>query len=285
MLAHSGRLMGDLTTMRLAEDRFLIFGSGYLQTWHMRWFGEHMAEAGVTVRNVTDEYGGIAIFGPQSRELLSRVLASAVSGETLPFMSVQERDLAFAPSLLARISVTGELGYEIYTPTLHLNALLEAVLEATEGLNARHVGLYALNSLRLEKSYGIWSREFSRDYTPRMAGLERFIDYDRTGFIGRDAALRDRDTKPAHRLVTFAIDSRDADPAGYEPILHGDKLVGFVTSGGYGHCAGKSLAMGYLNSDVPLTEEGLSVTIIGEPRPCRALTEPAIDPSGRRMRS
>jgi dimethylglycine dehydrogenase len=85
--------------------------------------------------------------------------------------------------------------------------------------------------------------------------------------------------------VTFAIDSRDADPAGYEPILHGDKLVGFVTSGGYGHCAGKSLAMGYLNSDVPLTEEALSVTIIGEPRPCRTLTEPAIDPSGQRMRS
>jgi dimethylglycine dehydrogenase len=285
MLGHSGRLMGDLTTLRLADDLFMICGSGYLQSWHMRWFTDNLPSKGVVVRNVSDEYGGIAVFGPHSRELLSRLLKFDCSNRELPFMSVRQTELAFAPSIVARLSVTGELGYEIYTPSAYLQSLLTAVLEHSEGLNMRHVGIYALNSLRLEKSFGIWSREFSRDYTPRMAGLDRFIAYERQGFIGRDAALRERDSTPARRLVTLSVDSTDADAVGYEPILSGDRLVGFVTSGGYGHCARRSLAMGYIDSAVPAAEDGLTVTIVGEPRKCRILTEPAVDPSGSRMRS
>src|SRR5207302_8824944 len=117
----------------------------------------------------------------------------------------------------ARLSVTGELGYEVYTPTPYLAALLDACLHASAGVGVRHVGMYALNSLRLEKGFGIWSREFSRDYTPRMARLERFIAYDRPEFIGRDAALRDRDSTPERRLVTLLVESTDADATGYEP--------------------------------------------------------------------
>jgi dimethylglycine dehydrogenase len=221
MLAHSGRLMGDLTAMRLAEDRFHIGGSGYLQTWHMRWFSEHLAQAGVEVRNVTDDYGGLALIGPRSRELLARIARTDVSDSALPFMAVVPMDLAFAPAVVGRLSVTGELGYEIYVPTLHLSTLLHAVLEASSGLGARHIGMYALNSLRLEKAFGIWSREFSRDYTPRMSGLDRFVDYDKPGFIGRDAALRDRLSVPDKRLVTLSVESSQADAAGFEPIWLG----------------------------------------------------------------
>jgi dimethylglycine dehydrogenase len=284
MLAHSGRLMGDLTTMRLAEDLFLVGGSGYLQNWHMRWFKQQLAQDRVTLRNASDEYGGIALFGPQARELLSRLTKSDVSNEALPFMSVRERDLAFAPTMVARLSVTGELGYEIYTPSGYLGALLDALVRAQEGLDARHVGFYALNSLRLEKSFGIWSREFSRDYTPRMAGLERFIAYDKAGFIGRDAALRDLETPLRQRLVALTVGSSVADASGYEPILICDRLVGFVTSGGYGHLAGSSLAMGYIDAGLECNVPDLSVTILGEPRSCRILREPAVDPSGSRMR-
>jgi dimethylglycine dehydrogenase len=199
-------------------------------------------------------------------------------------MCLTQMDLALAPALVARLSVTGELGYEIYVPTPYLPALLDALMQASPGLGVRHVGMYALNSLRLEKGFGIWSREFSPDYTSRMAGLERFIAYDRPEFIGRDAALRDRDSIPERRLVTLAVDSTDADAAGYEPICLGDDMVGFVTSGGYGHCAGTSLAMGYLASSVPDDQDGLSVTIVGERRPCQILRQPLIDPTGARMR-
>jgi dimethylglycine dehydrogenase len=285
MLAPSGRLMGDLTTSCLADDLFLVGGSGYLQNWHMRWFTEHLRANGVDLRNVSDEYGGIALCGPQARQLLSRLTQMDVSNDAFAFLSVQRWDLVFAPAIVARLSVTGELGYEIYVPTLYLSALLKEVARAAEGLSARHIGFYALNSLRLEKSFGIWSREYSRDYTPRMAGLKRFIDYERRDFIGREAALVDRDTVPKHRLVTLAVDSKDADATGYEPILQHDRLIGFVTSGGYGHTARTSLAMGYVASEIADGETNLSVTILGESRPCRILPEPLVDAAGSRMRS
>jgi len=284
MLAPSGRLMGDLTTLRLDEDRFLVCGSGYLQSWHMRWFSEHLTDH-AQVRNVTDEYGGLALIGPRSRELLTRLAGIEVTDARLPFMAVTPFDLAFAPAIVARLSVTGELGYEVYVPTLQLAALLDAVLDAVDGLYARHIGMYALNSLRLEKSFGIWSREFSRDYTPRMSGLDRFVAYDKPDFIGRDAALRDRDSEPDKRLVTLAIESRGADASGYEPIWQDRRIVGFVTSGGYGHCADLSLAMGYLTSTITEGQEGLSVSLLGESCACRILSQPAIDPSGARMRA
>src|SRR5579863_9470934 len=146
MLARSGRLMGDLTTMRLAEDHFRISGSGYLQTWHSRWFAEHLFEEGVQISNITDDWGGLALIGPRSRELLSRVAETEIPDSKLPFMAAVSMDLAFAPAIVARLSVTGELAYEIYVPNLHLSSLLDTVLEASSGLGARHIGMYALNS-------------------------------------------------------------------------------------------------------------------------------------------
>jgi len=284
MLANSGRLMGDLTTFRLAEDRFLICGSGYLQTWHMRWFNQHLSGPGCDVVNVSEFYGGIALFGPRSRELLQRVARTDMSDAAFPFMTVRLMDLAFAPAIAARLSVTGELGYEVYVPAPYLPSLVESVLQAASDVELRHVGLYALNSLRLEKSFGIWSREYSRDYTPAMAGLTRFIDYERAGFIGRSAALHDRDRSPERRLVTLCIDALDADAFGYEPVELGNRLVGFTTSGGYGHCTDTSLAMGYLSSAVSDAETDLTVRIAGEVRRCRVLQSPIFDPEGRRMR-
>jgi dimethylglycine dehydrogenase len=118
-----------------------------------------------------------------------------------------------------------------------------------------------------------------------MAGLSRFIDYQKPAFIGRDEALKDRDTAPTRRLVTLSIAADDADATGYEPIYCAGELVGFVTSGGYGHCVQKSLAMGYLNSTVQTESDELTVTILGEPRPARLVPQALVDPMGRRMRS
>jgi len=284
MLSHSGRLMGDLTTLRLSEQRWWICGSGYLQRWHLRWFAEHLCGAGVGLRNISEEYGGVALFGPRARALLARVTREDVANAQLPFLQVRSLEVGLASAIVARLSVTGELGYEIYVPTAYLPALYETVLAAGVEFDARKVGLYALNSLRLEKSFGIWSREYSRDYTPGMAGLARFIDYGREGFIGRAAALRERDAPASRRLVTLAIDALDADASGYEPILLGDRMVGFVTSGGFGHCARTSIAMGYLDTAVSEQSDGLVVPILGEGRRARVLGAPLIDPKGERMR-
>jgi dimethylglycine dehydrogenase len=251
----------------------------------MRWFETHLASADIRVRNVSDAVAGVALFGPRSRALLARMAGPAVDAANLPFMGLRELDVGYAPALVGRISVTGELGYEIHVPATYLAPLYEALLAAGEDLGLRDVGIYALNSLRLEKGYGIWSREFSRDYTPASSGLARFIAYDKPRFIGREAALADRMRPPQRRLVTLAVDVIDADASGFEPLWSGDIYVGFTTSGGYGHMAGLSLAMGYLDSGLANPGTELAVTVVGERRACRVLGEPAIDPTGSRLRS
>ena len=285
MLSAKGRLMGDLTTLGLGRDDFLVSGSGYLQNLHMRWFAANLSKDNVSVENVTDHYGGLAVFGPNARAVLQKLTADDVSNASFAFMTVRRVDVGFAPALVARLSVSGELGYEIYVPTLHMASVMQAIEQARDEFDGRWVGMYALNSLRLEKNFGIWSREFSRDYTPHMAGLGRFIAYDKAAFVGREAALRDRDETPTHRLVTVEIAADGADATGYEPIYRGKDLVGYVTSGGYGYCVQKSLAMGYINASMSNSSDELTVTLLGEPRPARLVPQALIDPQGLRMRS
>jgi dimethylglycine dehydrogenase len=285
MLAPSGLLMGDLMTVRLAPDRFLVFGSGHLQAWHLRWFHEHVPPAGVTIRNLSDEWGGIALFGPKSRELLARVTQEDVSPRAFPFMSTRMMDVGIAPTVAMRLSVTGELGYELHTPQGYLRSIYDRLLAAAHELGVVDAGMYCLLSLRLEKGFGIWSREFSRDYTPAESGLARFVAYDKPDFIGREAALRDRDAPPRRRLRLLEVEAHDADASFYEPIWAGEHRVGFVTSAAFGHTCGSSLALGYIASALAQPGQPLEVTILGERHPCRVLAESPVDPQGLRMRA
>jgi dimethylglycine dehydrogenase len=284
MLAPSGVLMGDLTTFALAPDHFLVMGSGYLQAFHLRWFEHNMAAGAVEVSNQSDAMGGVAVFGPRSRELLQRLTSADVSNAALPFMSVRRLEMGMAPAWVARLSVTGELGYEIYVPTPHLASVYRQILGVGQSLGIQPIGMYALNSLRLEKGFGIWSREFSRDYTPHASGLDRFIAYEKVDFIGRDNALIDRERPPKRSLVHLAVEATDADASGNEPIWQNDQLVGFITSGGYGHCVGQSLAMGYVDRTALSRADDLQVDVLGDRRACSILRTAPVDPSGSRMR-
>jgi dimethylglycine dehydrogenase len=186
---------------------------------------------------------------------------------------------------VARVSFTGELGFEIYVDAGYALAVYDALVEAGEDLGLVHFGGRALNSLRLEKSFGAWLREYTPDHTPRQAGLDRFIDFEKGEFVGRDAALRQRNEQPPYRLVTLVIDAVDADAHGDEPVLAGDRVVGFVTSGGYGHTVGASIALAYVEPAVATADADLVVMILGDVRPVRLAPEPLFDPSGKRMRS
>lgn len=285
MLAASGRLMGDLTTMCVEPDRYWIFGSGYLQAWHLRWFKTHLSGDDVEVHNRSYQLGGVGIAGPRARELLAALTCQKVDNESFPFMTHRTMDAGVAPAFVARLSVTGELGYEIYVPAQFLRPLYERLWAAGRPLGLRNMGTYALDSLRLEKGFGYWSREFSRDYTPAMCGLWRFVDYEKADFIGRDAALRDRDHPPSRRLVALDVDAGDADASFYQPIWDGATLAGFVTSGGFGHCTSRSVAMGYVSSSIGGIGAELTVSVIGDRRRCRVLAKPLIDPAGERMRA
>jgi dimethylglycine dehydrogenase len=285
MLNPKGNLMGDLTVSRLAEDRFWLIGSYYLQTWHMRWLTDHMPADGVTIRNLSDDWMGFALSGPNARTLMSRLANADLGNAAFPFLSCAEMEVGMASAVVARLSLTGELGYEINVPVAHQRALYDALRTAGADLGLRSIGNRALDSLRFEKSYGIWSTEFTQSYSPEMSNLRHHVALDKGDFIGRDAALREREKGADRVLVTLRIDAADADASGFEPVKCDGRLVGFVTSGGYGHHVGQSLALAYVDKALVGTGARLTVDVIGESRGALMLSEPAYDPKGTRLRS
>jgi dimethylglycine dehydrogenase len=284
MLAPSGKLMGDLTVTRLAADRFWLVGSYYLQEWHQRWFREHLPQAGVAIENLSESWLGFSLSGPRSRDILARLTREDVADTALPFLGCRLMDVGFTQAIVARLSLTGELGYELNVPAAQQRALWEMLLEQGAPLGMRPIGMRAQDSLRLEKGYGVWSLEFAQSYTPAMSGLDRFIAFDKGDFIGREAALNERDRSPDQRLVLLAIDALDADATGFEPVWVGQRRVGFVTSGAYGHHVKQSLALAYVDQAIVDSSEPIEVHVVGERRPARILIEPPYDPRGLRLR-
>jgi dimethylglycine dehydrogenase len=282
MLNQNGKLMGDLTISRLAEDRFWIVASYYLQEWHMRWFNEHLPSSGVTIKNLSDDWMGFALSGPNSREIISQLVNADVSNQSFPFLTCCHMELGFTNAMVARISLTGELGYEINVPVSYQFALYAALTKCGKDLGLANIGNRALDSLRLEKSYGIWNSEFTQGYTPEMSYLKNFIAHDKGEFIGREAALKEKETGAKQTLVTLRVDTTDADAPVYAPVKHAGKVVGFVTSSAYGHYVKQSLALAYVDNDA--INSDLTVDAIGEARKAIILTEPAYDPKGERMR-
>ena len=273
MLHPKGTLMGDLSVTRIADDRFWVIGSYYLQEWHMRWFAEHL-EDGVTIDNLSDRWLGFALSGPRSREVAEAVVGESLDG--LRFMDAR----FFGDTLVARMSLAGELGYELTVPAEKQVALWRRLAE----LGVPPVGDRAIDALRIEKGFGIWSTEFTQAYTPGETGLDRFIAWDKGDFTGRDAALAEREAGARRRLVTLDLGDTDADAVGDEPVWVGDRVVGVTTSGSYGHHVQSSLALALVDADVIASGVPVEVSVIGRRRPARVLTEPAYDPSGSRMR-
>jgi dimethylglycine dehydrogenase len=284
MLNEAGRLMGDLSVTRLGPDRFWLTGSYYLQAWHMRWFDQHRPEGDVSIENITPTRMGFSISGPASRAILAELTDEDVSDEAFPFMAVREIKVGSVPAVVGRISLTGERGYEIVVATPDELVLWQELAEAGGPHGLRPVGDDAVDSLRLEKGYGIWNAEYTQRDTPGESGLDRFVAWDKGPFVGREAALREREEGPSRRLVSLEVDAADAEASADDGIWLGERLVGSVTSGAYGHHVGDSLALAYVDGDVIASNPELEVAVIGESRPCRILPEPPYDPEGRRLR-
>ncbi|PZO81226.1 MAG: glycine cleavage system protein T [Mesorhizobium amorphae] len=283
MLGENGKLKGDLTVFNWGDGTWWIMGSYYLREWHMRWFESHL-EQGVEVRDISDQTVGFSLAGPNARKVLERVTHEDVSNAALPFLGCRRMPIGLADAWVGRLSVVGELGYEIHCTAAEHAPLRQALLAAGEGLGMVEYGFNAVNALRLEKGFGIWSREFTQDYTPGETGMDRWIAFGKGEFVGRAAAIKEREQGAPRKLVILEIDADDADASGYEPVWHADRLVGFVTSGGYGHTVGKSLAMALIERD--LAEEGVELRshIVGVERLARVLEKAPFDPSGERMR-
>jgi dimethylglycine dehydrogenase len=284
MLNEAGRLMGDLTVARLDEDRFWLTGSYYLQDWHQRWFREHLPVTGVDVRNISDGWMGFSISGPESRRILERLTHEDVSNEAFAFLTCRSMDVGIVSAVVGRISLTGELGYEITVTTEQHRTLLHELRAAGSASGLRLIGDRAVDSLRLEKGYGIWSTEFTQAYTPGMSGLDRYVAFDKGAFIGREAAQREREEGAPRQLVLLEVDADDADASGDEGIWLQGRRVGLVTSGSYGHHVRKSLALAYVDREIVEAKPDLTVHVVGDERSARILPEPPYDPKGSKLR-
>ena len=285
MLSPKGKIIGDFTVAQIRADVFQVTGSFGAQAYHMRWFEQHLPEQGVRVENVSKSRIGFQIAGPKSRELLQRVTRADISNEAFPFLSVREIDVSQCQAIVQRVSYTGDRGYEIYVPSHHQVSLYQILSEAGKDLGLRPFGMRAMMSLRLDKSFGSWMREFKPDYTPMETGLDRFIDYKKsTDFIGKAAALAEKQQGVKRSLCTFVVEARDADVNAWEPIWHDGEVVGFATSGGFSHYAQKSIAFGFL--PVELASEGrrVKIEILGEMIPAKLYNEPLFDPKNEYLR-
>ncbi len=284
MLAENGTLRGDFTVARADTESFWIFGSGPSQGFHLRWFEGQKNGADVSVEAQGTALVGFMLAGPKSRDLLARLAEKDVSANAFPFLSFARMTVASVPAMVGRISFSGDLGYEIWVAPEHQPALLAALRAQGADLGLRLFGSRALNSMRLEKGYGGWLREYRVVDEPYEAGLGRFVALNKGDFVGRAAAERTKAEGPKRRLVTLLVDADGADAIGDEAVFQNGALVGNVTSGGYGHFVGKSIALAYVPADRAVDGASFEVEVLGELRPAALTAAALFDPDGQRMR-
>jgi len=282
MLTEKGRLYGDLTVACLDDDHFMLFGSGTMQDAHSRFFAQTLPDD-VSHENQTAEWHGIALSGPKSRELLSRITRDDVSAEAFKFRDCRMCFVGGVPVMLNRISFSGELGFEIYCRPQYLIKLSEAIEEAGEDLGYSWYGNRALMSLRLEKGWGAWGLEFRPDFNAVESGMDAFINWKKD-FVGKDATVEFKEQGVSRKLVTVVVDS-PIDVTLDEAVLKDGEAVGYITSGGYAHHVKQSMAMAYVSTEHAQAGTELDVEILGEFYKITVQGAPVYDPNGGNMRS
>lgn len=286
MLNDRGRIVGDLSIACLDEERYLIVGSGFAESFHLRWFWASKPPENIFIRSASSNLAGFALSGPNARRLLERIAEFDVSNEGFRFFAVREGAVGLSPAIVQRCGFTGELGYEIWVPGEYQVQLYDDLTEAGADLGLTLYGGRAISALRLEKNYGSFNRDFRPDYTPGETGLDAFIDFTKpSDFCGREAATRERETGPSRRFVTMVVEADHADVVGYEVILKDGKPVGHVTSGGFGHWVGKSIACGYVPAELARDGAEFTIDILGIECRARVTAHALHDPNGERLRS
>ncbi len=287
MLKDDGKLIGDFTLAKLGEEDFLVVGSGIAEDYHMRWFEQHLPTDGsVVIEALNLGLVGLSIAGPNARSVMQKLTHLDLSDAAFKFMDIRRMDLGMAKTIVGRVSYTGDLGYEIWMKPEVQRHVFDRLMEAGAEFGIRLFGLRALNALRLDKSFGSWSREYRPLYGPLEAGLSRFVALDKPAdFIGKQAAIAEKASGGTLRLRTFVIEARDADVIGDEPISFNGEVRGWVTSGGYAHASGVSVALGYVPKEIADEIDGWSIELLGDMLPARRQPNALFDANGSRMRA
>jgi dimethylglycine dehydrogenase len=283
-LSKNGRILGEATVTRISGEHFYLLSAASAELRDL----DHLAqqvEAGeqVEIRNTTEERGVIVLAGPKARDVLGGVTDTSLENADFPWRTAQQIEIAGIPTLALRINYVGELGWELHPAMADLPALYEAVWTAGEGHGIADFGLYAMNSLRMEKGYRGWGAELTNEVTMLEADMARFYASAKDDFVGK-AATENNAAGPL-RLVYFEVEVQDADVRGGEPIFLGDTCVGVTTSGGYGYAVEKSLGFGYVPPELALPGSVIEIGLLDARCRATVLAEPIYDPANERLAS
>ena len=286
MLTPRGGIKCDLTVTRLGEERFLVVTGGAMGLHDLDWVRTNLPdERSVSIVDVSSGQCSVGLWGPRSRELLSLVSEDDVSNDDFPYMTAKPIAVGDVPALALRISYVGELGWELYAPAEHGLGLWDTLWEAGKPLGLIAAGGGAFDSLRLEKGYRLWGNDIHTEYHPYEAGIGFAVRMRKGDFIGRDSLRESRERGLTRRLCCMTFDDPSAVAVGKEPIMVGDRVLGYVTSANYGHSIGRGIVYGYLPIDY--AEPGTQVDILyfGERLPATVAKEPLYDPAAARMKA
>ena len=285
ILNRAGTIEAEITVARIADDRFYLAFAAFSELKVFDWLTGHRRDGeDVTIENVSEEFGCLVLSGPRSRDVLHQVTQAALDNDNFRWLSAQTIEIAGAAVRALRVSYVGELGWELHVPMAHMADVYDALWSAGEAHNIGNFGSFALNAMRLEKGFK-GASELTTEVTLPEADVMRFCKLDKGDFVGRDATIRSLEGERPWICVYLEVDADDADCLGSETIYVDGAQVGAVSSGGYGHWVGKSLAFAYVTPEHSMPGTELTIAVLNEHRSARILAEPVYDPASEKPRT
>jgi dimethylglycine dehydrogenase len=270
--------------MAISEELYFLITAAVAELHDFEWLQKHLPQnTDVTVENVTDRFSCQILSGPHSRQILAELTDADLSR---PWLTHQSAQVAGRWLQLVRVSFAGELGWELHSKVEDTPTVFDAVWEAGKAHGLKPFGMFALDSLRLEKGYRAWKGDLSTDYSLLEGGLERFVRWDKPDFKGKAALLKEKQRGVAKRFVTLIVDAGECDAPYMSTLWHGDRIVGETTSGGWGHRIDRSIALGMVAAELAEPGTALEVEIFGERFPAIVQEDrPLWDRENERLRS
>jgi dimethylglycine dehydrogenase len=286
LLTKRGGVRAEFTLTRIGPERFYLISAGALEGHDFDALEKLLpADNSVRIDKVTTERGVLALAGPRSRELLAKVADIDVSNAAFPWLTARRLSIGAAGLLAMRVNFVGKLGYELHHPIEMQNTIFDALMAAGAPFGIKPFGIRAMDSLRLEKSYKLVGRELSIEYAALESGLERFVDFEKGPFLGRDALVAWKGKGFENKLVTLEVQGvTDADARGSEPVTRNGVMVGRTTSGGFGWRTGKSLALAMVKPEFSEIGGEVDLRILGETRRAVVVPDSPYDPHNEALR-
>jgi dimethylglycine dehydrogenase len=285
----TGGIRSEFTITKVADDKFYVVSAGAAE----RYDGDYLCKAlpkdgSVDLRNITTSRGCFVIAGPRSRDLLAKLTDTPLDSASFPWLTGQTLEVGLAVDVHAlRVNFVGSLGWELHFPVEYAHHIFDQVFAAGKEYGIGMVGMRAMESMRMEKSYRMWGSDMTPDYTPFETSLDRFVRMKKGDFLGKPQLEKQLAAGVPNRFITLEVHGvSDADPQGNEPLFDAScNIVGRATSGYYGHYVRKSLAIGYVKADFAAVGTKLSIQILGERKQATVIPESPYDPGNNELRA